>query len=268
MTDFERLNQDAIDALNQRGGRMLSLVDLLDAGTVNLDMAAEMAYVAAHGGSFLTAAGPGGVGKTTLMGAVLGFLPPGVEIVTIEGPAALRGLQRSTPTRPQCLVVHEIGSGPYYGYLWGTAVGRYFEIAMAPGRSLASNLHAETYEQAIGKLTERTLRVSRQALGAVDFFAFMAARGGRRRVTAVWEADSDAATGHTEAWRWRAEDDVFEPVSPAAAAETIARRLDQTVETAEVDLARLRAFLTHAQADGIRRMEDLRQRAVANLFGS
>lgn len=63
MNDLERRNQVAIGALNQRGGRMLSLVDLLEAGTVGLDMAAEMACLAAGGGSFLTAAGPGGVGK-------------------------------------------------------------------------------------------------------------------------------------------------------------------------------------------------------------
>jgi len=162
---------------------MLSLVDLVDAGTLSLDMAAEMAHAVAGGGSLLTAAGPGGVGKTTLMGALLGFLAPGTEIVTIEGPRTLERLPAPSPEAPKCLMVHEIGSGHWYGYLWGPAVGRYVDAARAPGRSLASNLHAETYEEAVEQLAG--LDVSAEGLGAIDVVAFMAARGSKRRVTAV-----------------------------------------------------------------------------------
>ena len=264
MTDFEQHNRGAIDSLNQRGGRMLSLVDLLAAGTLNLDMAAEMAYVAAGGGSFLTAAGPGGVGKTALMGAALGFLAPGTEIVTIEGRRTLEDLG-PPPDHLQCLVAHEIGAGSYYGYLWGPAVARYFEVAMAPGRSLASNLHAETYEEAVAQLTYQPLGVSHEALGWVDLLAFMTARGGKRRVSALW--DTDGQTGHAMAWRWRPVEDAFEPVVPSGAAERIARRRGgMTPEAVEADLARWRAFLAHAQADGVSRMEALRDRALDTLF--
>jgi hypothetical protein len=38
--NFELHNLAAIDFLNQRGGRMLSLVDLMAAGTLSLDLAA------------------------------------------------------------------------------------------------------------------------------------------------------------------------------------------------------------------------------------
>jgi len=266
MPDFERHNLAAIDFLNQRGGRMLSLVDLLAAGTLNLDMAAELACVAAGGGSFLTAAGPGGVGKTTLMGAALAFLPPGTEIVAVKGPETLEDLDPPSPDRPQCLVVHEIGSGAYYGYLWGPAVARYFEVATAPGRSLASNLHAETYEEAVAQLTFRPLGVSRESLARIDGLAFMTARGGKRRVSAVWGADGEA--GHTLAWRWRPTEDQFEPVMPGAAAESVARRRGgMTPDAVEAELARFRAFLAHAQADGISRLEELRERALRVLFG-
>jgi len=265
MSDFELHNHDAINNLNQRGGRMLSLVDLLAAGTLSLDMAAEMAYVAAQGGSFLTAAGPGGVGKTTLMGAMLAFLPPGVEIVALEGPETLDALGAPSPDRPQCLMVHEIGSGSYYGYLWGPAVARYFDLAAVPGRSLASNLHAETYEEAVAQLAYRPLGVSPQALAEVDCLAFMTARGGKRRVSAIWNTDGQA--GHTLAWRWRPTEDTFEPVAPGGAAERIARRRGgMTPDAVEDQLARLRALLTHAQADGVSRLENLRERALERLF--
>ena len=244
MRDFERANRRAIDLLNQRGGRMLSLVDLLDAGTVSMAMAAEMTQVAAEGGSFLTAAGPGGVGKTTLMGAMLAVLPPGTEIVTIEGPETIDRATRAE--HPQCLVVHEIGAGSYYGYLWGRAVGRYFEIGTGPGRRLASNLHAETYEEVVAQLTGLPLGVAREALGRVSLLAFMAAERGRRRVTAVWRADGRG--GHRPAWQWRP-DDTFERTGPA-----------------DPGAGRYEDFLARAQADGVRRIEDLRDRALAELF--
>ncbi|HUV06944.1 MAG TPA: ATPase, T2SS/T4P/T4SS family, partial [Spirochaetia bacterium] len=128
MNRLENNNRMSIEMLNQRGGRMLSLVDLLEAGTLNLELAAEMAYVVSQGGSMITAAGPGGVGKTTLMGALLAFLPPDTEIVTVEGENTLYNLDRRQPGHCQCLVVHEIGPGSYHGYLWGKSVARYFNL--------------------------------------------------------------------------------------------------------------------------------------------
>jgi hypothetical protein len=255
MHDLERRNQRAIDALNQRGGRMLGLTDLLAAGTVGLEMAAEMACACARGGSFLTAAGPGGVGKTTLMGALLAFLPPGTEIIPIEGPETLRRLtaQRPPPDRPQCLVVHEIGAGRYYGYLWGAAVARYFALAGAPGRSFASNLHAETYQEALAQLTGPPLGVRPAHLARVDLMAFMARARGKRRVTEVWQADGSG--GHARRWRWHADGDRFERVG------------DGPAGARQEEVARVARFLERALCDGCLRMEDLRRRALADLFG-
>ena len=38
--DIEQLNLRQIEQLNQRGGRMLSIVDLIQAGTISVEMAA------------------------------------------------------------------------------------------------------------------------------------------------------------------------------------------------------------------------------------
>jgi len=241
-SDFRHLKHE-IDRLNQRGGRMLSLVDLLGAGTMDLEMAAQMAALVACGGSFLTAAGPGGVGKTTLMGAMLAFLPPGAAIVPIESARTLDRLPPPSPKTPQCLVVHEIGSGPYYAYLWGPAVGRYFESARPAGRCLASNLHAETYDEAIHQLAG--LDVTEEALAEIDLMAFMAMDGRRRRVTAVWHADS--AGGHGLAWRWDARRDAFEQTGG------VPPRLRG------VDTSPYRTLLASALSDGVKQMEDLRR---------
>ncbi len=243
--------QREIDRLNQRGGRMLSLVDLLEAGTVDLEMAAQMAAVAARGGSFLTAAGPGGVGKTTLMGAVLAFLPPGTEIVPIESTRTLDRLPPPSTDAPQCLVVHEIGDGPYYAYLWGPAVGRYFEAARPRGRCLASNLHAETYDEAVRQLAG--LDVADDALAEVDLLAFMVMRGRKRRVSTVCCADG--AGGHPLAWRWDARRDTFEHTGALPPI------------LGDVDLDPYRSVLAAAAADGAKRMEDLRREYRSKISG-
>lgn len=235
--------QNQIDRLNQRGGRMLSLVDLLEAGTVDLEMAAQMAPLAAHGGSFLTAAGPGGVGKTTLMGAMLAFLPPGARIVPIESARTLDRLPPPSTDETTCLLVHEIGNGSYYAYLWGPAVGRYVEAARSAGRCLASNLHAETYDEAVRQL--KGLDVTDEALAEIDLLAFMAMDGRRRRVTSVWHADG--AVGHQQAWRRDTRRDAFEQTGE------VPPRLDG------VDLAPYRSLLASVVRDRIRRMEDLRE---------
>jgi len=271
MTDFEDVNRQAIRLLNQRGGRMLSLVDLLDAGTLNPEMAAEMIYVAASGGSFLTAAGPGGAGKTTLMAAALAFLAPGTEIVTIEGPEALERLTAAKPDHPQCLVAHEISPADIFGYLWGEGVVRYFDVGMEPGRCIASNLHAETHPVARDQLLG--LGVSPRAFGRVLCLAFIAACGGRRRVTALWATDGTLALsrpgapvcGHRQMWQWQSEGDRFERLADAAPL-IAASRGGLTAATVQGDLDRYREFLVAAQAGGVHRMEDLRRRAIDTLF--
>jgi len=247
--DLKRHNRHEIDALNQRGGRMLSLVDLLEAGTVGLDLAADLALVAAQGRSFLAAAGPGGVGKTTLMGALLAFLPPGTRIVPIAGPQTLDHLERHPPQEPQCLVVHEIGPGAWYAYLWGRDVGRYVRLAAGPHRSLASNLHAETYPEAADQLAR--LGVASHDLGRIDALAFMALVNGRRRVTSVWRATGDERH-HEQTWRLAPDGHTFERAAPAP---------DDT------QLGAFRECLDRACRDAVRPIEELRARALNQLFG-
>ena len=85
MNQLNQHNLKQIRGLNQRGGRMLSIIDLLEAGTVNSEMAGFLLYAMNNNLSFLTAANPSGTGKTTLMGAILNLLKPGVKIITLNG---------------------------------------------------------------------------------------------------------------------------------------------------------------------------------------
>jgi len=185
-TEADNLHQ--IERLNQRGGRTLSVVDLVKAGTLSTEMAAVCAAAVARGASILTGAVPGGAGKTTLMASLLGFLAPGRPIITVQSAAAL---SRPSPDDDPVYLVHEIGSGAWYGYLWGPAVGRYIALAAGPGGggggggSIASCLHADTVEEMRGILTSPPLSAEPADLDRVALMLFIARDGDRHRVTTM-----------------------------------------------------------------------------------
>jgi hypothetical protein len=120
------------------------------------------------------------------MGTLLNFVPAGVELVPADGqPVISRGLRNAS--RRQCFICHEIGSEPYYAYLWGQELRKYFNLAKA-GHMLATNLHADTYEQAHDQIC-RENEVPEAGLRRMSLMLFLSVRGGRRRIETVWESD-------------------------------------------------------------------------------
>jgi len=179
-----------IDRCNQRGGRMLSAVDLLEAQTLNLEMAAYLLDRIGRGASFLVGANPGGAGKTTLMGALLNFLPSEVPIVAAtQGAVASAG--RGNPARA-CYLCHEIGSGGYFAYLWGQSARDYFALS-GSGHILATNLHADTLAQCHAQLCGEN-RVPESDFRRVDLMLFLSVTGSllrpKRRIAAVYAAEA------------------------------------------------------------------------------
>ncbi len=121
---------------------MLSVLDLLDAETLDLDLAAYLMARISRGASFMVGANPGGAGKTTVMCALLNFVPPELSLLAASADAVRRG-----SARPHCFVCHEIGSGPYFAYLWGKDLQAYCALHDS-GHMLATNLHADNIEEA------------------------------------------------------------------------------------------------------------------------
>ena len=197
----ESSNREQIERLNQRGGRTLSVVDLVIGGTLSPEMAGICAAAMVRGASLMTAAGPGGAGKTTLMAALLGFLPPGRPIVTIESDADLPA-PSSDAEGDAVYLGHEIGSGAYYSYLWGGAVGRYIALARGGG-SIASCLHADTVAELYSALTGPELGAPVSDIGGIGLMLFIVARregdGIVRRVSTM-NVPGDGR--HQEAFRW------------------------------------------------------------------
>ena len=176
-----------IDRCNQRGGRMLSVVDLIEAGTLTAELGAYCLAAVEQGASFMVGALPGGAGKTTVMGALLNFVPASVELVPADGQDVItQGLRNAL--RQQCFICHEIGPGSYYAYLWGQELREYFSLAEA-GHMLATNLHADTYEQAHDQICQQN-EVPEAVLRRMNLMLFLSVhRGGRRRIGQVWESD-------------------------------------------------------------------------------
>jgi len=230
-----------IDRCNQRGGRMLSIVDLVEAGTVSRELAAYSLVAIGRGASFVVGALPGGAGKTTVMCALLNFVPKDVQLAPADGISnILRGLKSPAPRR--CYLCHEIGSGPYYAYLWGEELRAYFELPQA-GHILATNLHADTYEEARKQICVEN-GVTEAGLRRVRLMFFLSVRGRglgvTRQIASVWESDGSSA--HRR---------IF-------AAEGAKPELGPSGLVGEDELARARDAIEHVVKSGARTIEEVR----------
>ncbi len=122
---------ETIERCNQRGGRMLSIVDLMASGTLTRELATYALAAIGSGASFMVGARPGGAGKTTVMGALLNLVPQHVTLVATENEAVVeQGIRERLPRH--CYVCHEIGNGVYYDR-HHRAVGCTYDRASALG---------------------------------------------------------------------------------------------------------------------------------------
>ena len=234
-----------IEHCNQRGGRMLSIVDLVEAETVSRELAAYCLAAIGGGASFLIGALPGGAGKTTVMGALLNFVPAEVLLAPADGIESIeRGMKVPTSTR-RCFICHEIGSGPYYAYLWGEELRQYFRLAGA-GHMLATNLHADTYEQAREQICV-TNGVPESSLRRMNlmFFLSVGRQGrGKRRIEEVWESDGQQA--HRR---------IYDASAPTGS-------VGPSLLVSDNALASARAVMDDLLADGMRTIQEVRARIV------
>jgi hypothetical protein len=141
-----------LNRCNQRGGRMLSVFDLLAAETLDLDLASYLMARISKGASFMVGSVPGGAGKTTVMCALLNFVPADVPLVAAT-PQAVHEAANNNSLPKACYVCHEIGSGYYFAYLWADELRAYCQLS-EHGHILATNLHADNPQQAREQICE------------------------------------------------------------------------------------------------------------------
>jgi len=169
---------EIVNRSNQRGGRMLSVVDLLAAGTLERTQAAWLLARILRCASFLVGARPGGAGKTAVMGALLTMLPAGERVRL-----ATRGTGWESSQPGDCIVAYEIGRGHYEAYVWGERLVRMTALGQA-GCRIVTNLHADTLDQAREQIVDQCGATER-GLAAFDTFIPIRTRGRGYRMERV-----------------------------------------------------------------------------------
>jgi type IV secretory pathway ATPase VirB11/archaellum biosynthesis ATPase len=245
MEDVIANNLREIDSLNQRGGRMLTVVDLIEDGTLDVETSGLLLSFVGAGASFLTAAGPGGVGKTTLMAVLLSFLPPDERIRTVTDPAGV-----PEPEQPTCWLCHEIGSGHWFGYLWGDEAAQF--LALHDRGRVAGSLHADTDEEVAAQLLGPSVGAAEEDLAAVDLLLTMVRVGGMRRVHVVYESAGRDAAEFRPIVEWDRGADAFD----VAQSEHLPRLRERAGQAPEVERA----------TDFIRGLVERRVRHLADVL--
>lgn len=175
---------------------MLSIFDLLAAETLDLDVAAYLIARISTGSSFMVGSVPGGAGKTTVMCALLNFVPADVPLIAATPEAVYEAGNTKGSASRACYVCHEIGSGYYFAYLWAEALRAYCGLS-GQGHILATNLHADNPQQAREQVCN-TNGVPKEHFNKFELLIFLRIEDGylksNRRIEEVYSGDG--SSGH------------------------------------------------------------------------
>jgi hypothetical protein len=123
----------------------LSILDVVSSGAIDFKLAGLLWLFMEHRASVLVAAGPSFAGKTTILHALLDFLPPDIKQVTLAGYGDDFKFLGGGPPEKTYLVTEEI-SNHSYEYLWGHQVVKAFEL-MPKGYALGGTVHARNLKE-------------------------------------------------------------------------------------------------------------------------
>ena len=163
--------------------------ELLRDDTIDSWTAANLWAALARRRSLTVVAGASGVGKTTLLTALLDFLPPNTRRIYLRGCFETFGFITEPTVSPleTALLINEIS--PHLPvYLWGPAVSRVMEAAQR-GFSLLATAHANSVHDFVGALTGSPLHIPAAQTATFEFVVVLeryAANRSGRRVRGLW----------------------------------------------------------------------------------
>jgi hypothetical protein len=158
-------------------------------GTIDTDLAAKLWAALAQRRSLTVIGGPSGLGKSSLLHALLPALPEGSHRLYLRGcyeTFAFENDPRFTPTATT-LLANEIS--PHLPiYLWGPVVQRTLEAGLA-GYQILATAHGRSVVEFAASLTGSPLRIPARLLAAIGLVALLepAPDGKGRRVTGLWQ---------------------------------------------------------------------------------
>jgi hypothetical protein len=122
-----------------------SILDVVKSGTIDFKLAGLLWLLMEHRASVMVAAGPIWAGKTTLLHALLDFLRPEIQQVSLRGyEEDFKSLGNGKPENTY-LITEEI-SNHSYEYLWGYQVTKAFQL-LPKGYALGGTIHARNVRE-------------------------------------------------------------------------------------------------------------------------
>lgn len=231
----------------------LSIVQILQAGTMTPRLAAAFWLGLERGASFVFAADPPSSGKTTILTALLALARPDTVAYFTCGWGETFDLPPPNDGYSTYLMVNEI-SDHLPVYSWGPYVVHIFGL-LAEGYSLCTTMHADTVEEVIEQLEEE-VGVPREHLAQLTFVAPLAVeyRDGRtlhrvREVGLFGWGEGGLAVQRIAIWDERRDD--FSVLEEAAERGALASRLGLEGDTLDREIARREAFFQRLLADGV-----------------
>ena len=254
-----------------------SIVELIRAGTLDAELAATLWVLIEGRVPLVVGARERSVGKSTLLGALLDFLPPGVQTRELAGametfdwlpqapelgwrrrPVPLRR-DPSPPIRPDntVLLVPEL-SDHLPSYTWG-AEARIAIRAVSIGYGLAATIHADSLDDVLEELRRPPVLLVDDELSRLGLVLILRRAGdGLRRVVAAHYLRPTARDEHGHVQRlgpavlatWDPNHDRFEHFGWGITPE-LAMRVDRKPGDFELEVDRRRDYLAGLAEAGI-----------------
>lgn len=148
----------------------LSIVEMIDAGTLDRRAAALLWLLLGSRRSVLLASEPPMSGKTTLLSALISFLPPDTQLVFLRGLSETFDYTRLADSRRAYLLVNELSSHlPVY--LWGRKAQAMFRT-LRDGYGVGATMHADDVDGVLAQLRGE-LGVGTDELACLDVVGIM-----------------------------------------------------------------------------------------------
>ncbi len=269
-----------------------SIVELIDAGTLDAELAAMLWVLIEGRVPIVVAAEASGTGKTTLLDTLLAFVPPGVRVIELAGaaetfdwlpqaselgwhrtrpsgapaaPTAAGPRDGASPVRPDdtVLLIPEL-SDHLPSYTWG-AEARLAIRAASIGYGLAATIHADSLDEVFDELRRPPVQVDDDELSRLGVVLVLRrVAGGPRRVVAAHYVRPTARDVHGHVQRlgpavlatWDPSTDAFEHFGWGIVPE-LATRLGVHAGDLELDIDRRRDYLAGLRTAGLTGADDV-----------
>ena len=256
-------------------GQPRSIVELIGTGTLDAELAAQLWLLVGARVPIVVAAEAQGTGKSTLLGALLDFLPPGVRLVELAGedetfdwlpqaselgwPGIARPAPGGEPVRPDTTVLLATELSDHLPAYTGGEAARIAVRAASIGYGLAATIHADSLDEVFEMLRRPPVRLTDDELSHLGVILVLRRLDeGRRRVVAAHYVRPVARDVHGHLQRlgpavlatWDPTEDAFEHFGWGVTPE-LALRIGRRAGDFEIEVDRRRDYLETLVAAGV-----------------